>query len=113
MPAGVPFIARQDGTYEKCVFDSAASTTLRLGSTTMRKQEVSTDGIAATYLTTGQEYELFYWNDGWVSAGVATAGDGPLIYEEVPSGCLYWLVAVDSDREERIFTYRDNQQEWW
>jgi hypothetical protein len=36
-----------------------------------------------------------------------------LTYEDVPSGTLYWLVAVDGDEEERIFAYADSLQHWW
>ena len=64
-------------------------------------------------LVSGQEYELFYWSDGWQSAGKKTAGHEPLVFDSVPQGCLYWLVATGSDKEERIFTYDNGEQVWW
>ena len=82
-------------------------------STTRRKQVASTDGIVKSYLTAGQEYELFFWDDGWQSVGRATAGEEPLTFADVPPDCLYWLVASDSDHEERIFTIEDAAQVWW
>jgi len=84
-----------------------------LVSTTKRKLEVSTDGIAKTYLDPGKEYELFYWDDGWQSLGKQIASDKPLVFDNVPAGCLYWLVEVDSDKEERIFTIENGNQVWW
>jgi hypothetical protein len=84
-----------------------------LTSTTKRTQEISTDGIAKTYLTAGQTYELFYWKDGWLSLGKAVAGEKPVKFDNVPQGALYWLVAEGSDKEERIFTIEGGKQVWW
>ena len=61
----------------------------------------------------GTEYRLEYWNDSWRPAGGRTAGDGPLIFEQVPSGGLYWLRTRDSRDDERIFTYSNDRQIWW
>jgi len=52
--------------------------------------------------------------DGWQLLGKSVAGDKPLVFEGIPVGCLYWLVAEDSDQEEeRIFTLEDGRQVWW
>ena len=62
----------------------------------------------------GTEYELFYFADGdWQSLGSATASDGPLSFDHIPSGGLYWIVAEDSREDERVFTIEDGQQVWW
>ena len=63
--------------------------------------------------TPGTEYELFYWQDGWQSLGKAIAGKDPLVFDKAPTGCLYWLVATGSDKDERIFTIEDGKQVWW
>ena len=86
---------------------------LKLTSTTRRKQEISTDGIEKAFFTSGQTYELFYWEDGWQSLEKSVASEKPLVFENTPAGCLYWLVEEDSDNEERIFTIENNQQIWW
>jgi hypothetical protein len=112
-PAGAPFILDSEGLSEKLKPEDDNTIPVQLTSTTRRKQEISTDGILKTYLTDGQEYELFYWKDGWQSLGKATAGDEPLVIEDVPAGSLYWLVATDSNKEERIFTIEDGRQVWW
>jgi hypothetical protein len=113
MPFGSPLILNIDGVAEGLESDDSNKISVELTSTTRRKQEISTDGILKTFLATGVEYELFYWNDGWESLGKSTAADKPIVFEDVPVGCLYWLVATDSDKEERIFTLEDARQVWW
>jgi len=112
-PFGHPFILQSDSSMRELHPEGERTMSVQLTSTTRRKQEISTDGIAKTFLTPGQEYELFYWLDGWQSLGTSVASEKPLVFEEVPAGCLYWLVEKDSDREERIFTIEDDHQVWW
>ncbi|MBU0984727.1 MAG: transglutaminase domain-containing protein, partial [candidate division Zixibacteria bacterium] len=77
-------------------------------------QVKSSEGIKIAELTPGTEYELFYWEDDWQSAGRQMAGKTALVFDVVPSNALYWLVPVDSDREEeRPFTVADGRQVWW
>ena len=113
-PREYAFTVDADGIRHDFAADTANTFTGSLVSTTKRKQEISTDGIAKSSLTPGQEYELFYWSDGWQSLGRKTADDGPLVYDNMPTGALFWLVADNSDREERIFTIApDGTQTWW
>lgn len=114
VPFGVPVILRADCTSETLEPDTTSAISIRLTSTTARKQEPSTDGVTRTFLTAGQTYELFSWGgDDWRSLGTATASNQPLVFKNVPAGGLYWLVADGSDHEERIFTIEDGQQIWW
>lgn len=113
IPSGSPFILNPDSSVRELTGEPDKTGSVKLVSTTRRKQEVSTDGIARVYLTPGKEYELQYWNDGWQSLGKSVAGEEPLLFESVPQGCLYWLVEEDSNREERIFTYENGEQVWW
>jgi hypothetical protein len=113
VPAGSPFILTPDAVVQELLPLQGQTLSIGLASTTRREQAVSTDSIAQTSLTPGKESELFYWRDGWQSLGKSVAGDKPLIFENVPAGGLYWLVAAESDREERIFTIRDGRQVWW
>lgn len=112
-PFGAPFILRGDCTLQGLQPIDPPTAPVSLISTTARKQEVSTDGIARTALSPGKEYELFYWKNEWQSLGKAISGDKPLNFEKVPSGYLYRLVATDSDSGERIFTIKDGLQVWW
>jgi hypothetical protein len=59
------------------------------------------------------EYSLYYWDDGWQSVEAKTATMDGLDFNDVPTGCLYWLVATGSDEEERIFTLENGEQVWW
>ncbi|WP_146161492.1 hypothetical protein [Mangrovibacterium marinum] len=65
------------------------------------------------YIIPGNQYELFYWDNQWQSAGKQTATNYFLEYRNVPSGTIYWLRCLNGGREERIFTYENNKQIWW
>ena len=60
-------------------------------------------------------YELFYWNDHWVSLGRKVAKEKYLSYTNVPKGALFWLRNLTTGKEERIFTYdcANDRQIWW
>lgn len=113
VPYGAPLVYRSEFDAQHFQPEMDKTITLQATSTTRCQQVASTDGVAKSHLTPGLEYELFYWEDGWQSAGKATATDQPLEFNDVPAGCLYWLVADGSDREERPFTYEDGRQVWW
>jgi hypothetical protein len=61
----------------------------------------------------GNEYELFYWNNAWVSLGRKTDTSNELMYSNAPSNALFWLHNHTEGKEERIFTYENNEQVWW
>ena len=112
-PAGNPFILHESGEiYEFPMGACEAKVPISLISTTARADAPSTDGIMKSSLESGKTYELFFWEDGWISAGTAEATNEPLTFE-VPPNTIYWLVKKDSDHEERIFTYDDGKQIWW
>ena len=114
VPFGAPFILDTNASINYVGITGDLTTTLRLVSTTRRKREISTDGVEKVFLKAGEAYELSCWSDGWQSLGVSVAGDGPLVFEKVPSDGLYWLVTEGSDGEhERIFTFEDGHQVWW
>ncbi len=114
VPSGAPFILHNDCRIRELEPDDQKKTSVQLTSSTQRKQEVSTEGITKTFLTPGKEYELYYWKDDWKLLGSSVASDKPLVFEGIPSGCLYWLVEKGSDREEeRIFTIEDGKQVFW
>ncbi|MCX6827187.1 MAG: hypothetical protein NTV06_07985, partial [candidate division Zixibacteria bacterium] len=113
VPAGPPFLLTRDSGMAIFNPDKERLIPLSLISTTNRKLEVSTDGISHTFLAPGQEYELSYWDNSWQSIGKSVATDKPMVFFDVPSGCLYWLVAIGSHREERIFSIENGYQIWW
>ncbi len=112
VPAGAPFINHSANETQLFRYNPDSTCRLRLTSTTRRKQEASTDGIEKTWFKAGVEYELLYWDSEWKSAGKKTASDKPLVFTNVPAGCLYWLVADGSDHDERPFYYHNDRQVW-
>lgn len=64
-------------------------------------------------IQTGNEYELYYWDNRWVSLGRQTATGHHLIYDNAPLNALFWLKNHTEGVEERIFTYEHGEQVWW
>ena len=60
----------------------------------------------------GLNYELFYWNDQWISLGIKTAESNTLCYTQVPGNAIFLLRCIDEGKEERIFLYDKNNQIW-
>ncbi len=114
VPYSPPFILCDEGDIQMLLPYSDEFISVELTSTTRRTQDKSTEGMAVTYLTTGKEYELSYWQDGWQSLEKKAAGEKPLAFDNAPAGCLYWLVEDSSKgEEERIFTIENGRQVWW
>lgn len=61
----------------------------------------------------GDEYELFYWDDAWISLGKKSAEKHWLTYDNVPENTLLLLHNHTRGKEERIFTYDEEAQIWW
>ena len=67
----------------------------------------------SNFIIPGLDYELFYWQNGWLSLGRKIADSYLLNYQNVPSGAVFWLHCHSGGKEERIFTYENNRQIWW
>lgn len=65
------------------------------------------------FVVPDDEYELFYFENNWISCGKKTANDFIVSFENVPSNALLLLKDLSQGSEERIFTYEENQQIWW
>jgi hypothetical protein len=114
VPAGVPFILTKEGKINYLKDDSSNLRTIKLISTTKKITKKATDNIKTAFFKKGVNYELFYWSNGWKSLGSKKANGRPLVFNRVPSNALYWLVAENSKKEERIFTIDNNgKQIWW
>lgn len=59
------------------------------------------------------EYELFYYDKGWVSLGKRKPETYALVYEVVPAHALLLLKDQTKGNEERPFTYENKEQVWW
>lgn len=83
------------------------------------KKEVTIDKIVYSPRTdnndvfSGDEYELFYWEDTWRSLGKKVAIKYWLTYDNVPENTLLLLQNHTRGKEERIFTYENDTQVWW
>ncbi len=64
------------------------------------------------YIVIGNTYELFYWDNEWISLGKKVAADNFLKYEKVPTNCIFILKNYTEGVEERIFTYSNGVQQW-
>lgn len=113
IPWGAPFILDSVGQKTMLRADQNGTTDIVMNSTTKVYRDISTDGVEPAELVDGTEYELFYWDGEWKSSGTAVAVQNEVRFEKVPSGGLYWMKGVDSDGEERIFTFENNAPHWW
>lgn len=64
------------------------------------------------FIEPGDCYELFYYQNQWISLGEKIATTHSLQYK-VPAGSLFLLRNNDRGKEERIFIYRDGKQHWF
>ena len=59
-------------------------------------------------------YELCYWDKGkWISKEKQIAKDLTITFKDVPSNTCYILHNLSNGKEERIFTYENEEQVWW
>jgi len=63
----------------------------------------------------GELYELFYWDNKWISLGQQTGSNitYKLTYSNVPTNALLLLRNLTKGTDERIFTYEGGVQVWW
>ncbi len=112
VPAGDPFILEKNGDLYYLNGDDNRIN-LELISVTKKVFKQATENKEISFLETGKQYELFYWDEEWKTQGCLIADDQPLLFEDMPIGHLYWLVQKDSRKDERIFTYENGVQIWW
>lgn len=62
-----------------------------------------------------QQYELFYWDNKWISLGKQNGSNKTyrLVYNNIPDNSLLLLRNLTEGVEERIFTYENGEQVWW
>ena len=114
VPAGNAFILSDSGKVIYKKPDLKNLVTLKLRSTTRKVTKDATDTSEEAFFEKGRNYTLYYWDDKWVKVDKKSAGDGVLIFKNVPSNAIFWLVAEKSRNEERIFTIDENgDQVWW
>ncbi|HEX2921572.1 MAG TPA: hypothetical protein VHO50_10450, partial [Bacteroidales bacterium] len=105
IPQGDPFILKNDGEISVCKADYEKKQTIKILS---KYPEDESNNISP-----GDIYELYFWDEGWVSAGAKLADTTYLTYESMPSNALFWIRNHSGGIQERIFTYEENKQIWW
>jgi hypothetical protein len=67
------------------------------------------------FIRDGELYELFYWDNKWISLGKQTGSIATqaLTYANVSTNALFLLRNLTKGQEERIFTYENGKQIWW
>jgi hypothetical protein len=61
----------------------------------------------------GNKFELMYWDSIWVSAGEKIATDTLLVYENIPSGTLYWLKNRTKGTQDHVFLLDEKGYQYW
>ncbi len=69
--------------------------------------------MAKNGIYTNMDYELFYWDQQWISLGKRVGTKEGLKYDNIPLDALLWLRNNSEGKEERIFTLKNNNQIWW
>lgn len=67
---------------------------------------------ANNMINIGNEYELFFYNDEWISLGRKKAEFNYLIWDNVPKDTFYWLKNKTNGVEELPFIY-DNEKQYF
>lgn len=57
------------------------------------------------------DFELFYWNNKWISVGTVVGTDRFITFKEVPAGTIYRI--KKRYIAEQIFTYKGGIVEWY
>jgi len=112
IPLGSPFILTENLKIRN-LNGSDLTEPHKLISVTRKLVQNATDTNKISFLKKDAVYEYYYWDDEWILIGEEKATEEPLFFEEVPMNRLYWLIEKESRREERIFTYQNDQQKWW
>lgn len=113
VPAAPPLVLGKDGTVATLAGTGAKSA---LRANAVDAGFVSVDTKAETpvsHLAKGTTYTLQRWDGAWKPVEEFAAGDDPREFTDLPADGLYWLVAKDSRKLERIFTIEDGRQRWW
>ncbi len=65
-----------------------------------------------SFIVEGHEFELFYCDKYWKSAGKARAEADSVVFHNVPENCLMTLRNLTRGRHEYIFTCHESGQHW-
>lgn len=82
-----------------------------------KKTRIKTIGVCPrndeNNIIKGEEYELFYWDNVWISLGRKIAEQYTLKYDNAPNNALLMIRHTSKGKENRIFTWENQTQKWW
>ncbi len=113
VPVGDPLLALKDGTVTRLPGTGATTGLLATALRPKRKSPDTNVVAPRSYLKSGTTYVLKRWNGEWSDVKEVAAEDEPLAFEGLADDGLYWLVAKESRRLERVFTVKDGRQRFW
>lgn len=61
-------------------------------------------------LLPGNTYQLFYWQNQWINAGIQKASEFSLTFHNIPKNALLWLHCINGGREESPFIMQNGRQ---
>jgi hypothetical protein len=109
IPIAAPFYINDEGMVIKIkVLEKKRSTKICLSKYPFEIRDGNANKIIS-----GKTYELFYWNNRWMSLGKKTAIKDSLKFDNIPNDALLWLRSRGSGAQERIFTYDHLKQKFW
>lgn len=65
------------------------------------------------HINVGDNYELHYWDKKWISLGEKRAKDTVLVYNAIPKNLLYLLKNNSRGKEESVFKFDDDGNQFW
>jgi len=134
-PIGLPFCLSVDGVIKALSRYKGRAQSVILYNKYPPRLTANNDSTNA--ILKSDSYELFYWDNKWVSLGEKTTANRQadidslgfdfkkklffehtngrefLFYETVPVGTLFLLHDCSQGKEERIFTIENETQIWW
>jgi hypothetical protein len=103
VPAGYPIIVRDDGS--KMILEP--------DEVNVRKIIIKEEDKYLVFRP-DNNYQLFYWKDGWLLVDEKVASGRELYFDKVPANSLLLLVPEYSQGKERPFTIDEKgQRSWW
>jgi hypothetical protein len=111
--ASAPWIADKDGGVR--LRGDGPGTALVATAVAPEQQSVDTQVVTpVSHLREGATYVFQQWTaQGWKALKEVVAPKEPLLFDDLPSDGLYWLVEKDSRKLERPFTIENGRQRFW
>lgn len=106
LPIGYPFLLKKNG--QKHFLKPLLTTKRQI--TCLKKYPLDPSNM----IKIGDSYELFFWdNNKWNTLGQKVATAQQITFSGVPQNALLLLKDVSRGKQERVFTYENNQQIFW